>query len=128
MPFDIDTFATKLRENAHKVGFGNGECAKFVRIALDAGGADTSAHLVAAKTYGPVLVKNAFRELSVDTPETFRFMKGDIVVMEPPKTGRQEGHIAGYDGKNWISDFVQNGFWPGPAYRKERPAYVVYRR
>lgn len=37
------------------------------------------------------------------------------------------GHIAGYDGKDWISDFVQNGFWPGKAYRTERPDYVIYR-
>jgi hypothetical protein len=50
MPFDIDRFATSLRDKAHKVGFGNGECAKFVRIALEAGGADTRGHLVARRT------------------------------------------------------------------------------
>jgi type VI protein secretion system component Hcp len=41
--------------------------------------------------------------------------------------GSTAGHVAGYDGKNWISDFVQNDFWAGPAYRKERPHYAVYR-
>lgn len=128
MPFNVNVFTTYLRENAHQVGFGHGECAKFVRAALVAGGADTSGHLVAAKTYGPLLLKNAFRALSVVIPETFPFLKGDVVVMEPPEHGRQEGHIAGYDGRNWVSDFVQNGFWPGPAYRKERPNYVVYGR
>lgn len=127
MPFNIGTFATALRDRAHKVGFGNGECAKYVRIALEAGGADTSGHPAVAKEYGPTLLKNAFRALSVEAPENFGFVKGDIVVMQPPALGRQEGHIAGYDGRNWISDFIQNGFWPGPAYRQERPAYVVYR-
>lgn len=54
-------------------------------------------------------------------------MKGDIVVMEPTEHGNQAGHIAGYDGKNWISDFVQRGFWPGNSYAKEKRGYVVYR-
>jgi hypothetical protein len=41
---------------------------------------------------------------------------------------RKSGHIQGFDGKNWISDFVQkNGFWPDQEYRKETPAYVIYR-
>ena len=54
-------------------------------------------------------------------------MKGDIVVMEPTEHGNQAGHIAGYDGKNWISDFVQRGFWQGNSYAKEKRGYVVYR-
>jgi hypothetical protein len=48
--------------------------------------------------------------------------------MEPTKYGNPAGHIAGYDGKSWVSDFVQADFWPGQAYRKEKPSYVVYRR
>jgi hypothetical protein len=47
---------------------------------------------------------------------------------QPGLHGNPAGHIAGYDGKNWISDFVQHGFWPGLAYVKEKPSYVVYRR
>lgn len=27
----------------------------------------------------------------------------------------------------WDSDFIQKDFWAGPHYRKQRPAYVVYR-
>jgi hypothetical protein len=82
----------------------------------------------AAKLYGPTLTKNGFRAIRVDKPETFSFQAGDIVVMGPTRRGSQAGHIAGYDGKNWISDFVQRGFWPGTAYEKETPSYVVYRR
>jgi len=54
-------------------------------------------------------------------------MKGDIVVIQPMAKGNTSGHIAGYDGKDWISDFIQLGFWPNGEYRKERPSYVIYR-
>lgn len=54
--------------------------------------------------------------------------KGDVVVMQPTSDPQHpEGHIAMYDGKQWVSDFKQQDFWPGPGYRKERPGYVIYR-
>lgn len=99
-----------------------------MRLALEAGGANTKGHPPPAKEYGPTLMRNGFHAIIVDDPAKFHFLKGDIVVMEPTKHGDQAGHIAGYDGKNWVSDFVQRGFWPGPAYEKEKPSYVVYRR
>lgn len=43
----------------------------------------------------------------------------------------KDGHIQGYDSaaRQWISDFVQmRDFWPGPSFRNEKPAFVVYRR
>lgn len=60
-------------------------------------------------------------------PATFNFMSGDVMVMEPHKGGSKAGHVAGYDGSRWVSDFVQNDFWAGPGYRTEKPHYVVYR-
>lgn len=126
MPFDVEIFATHLRKKAAK--HSQSSCAKFVRRALEAAGADTKAHPVSAKQYGPVLMRNGFHAISVDDPSHFPFQKGDIVVLDATKNGHQAGHIAGYDGKAWISDFVQSGFWPGPAYAKEKPSYVVYRR
>lgn len=126
MSFDADEFAKYLRKHAGK--HSQSHCAKFVRRALEAGGADTKGHLVDAKTYGPVLTRNGFHEISVDNPATFNFSKGDVVVIEPTKHGNQAGHIAGYDGTSWVSDFVQHDFWPGSVYAKEKPSYVVYRR
>lgn len=126
MSFDAEKFATYLRRHAAKRS--QAHCARSVRLALEAAGVDTSGHPTFAKTYGPVLIRSAFHALKVETPERYVFLKGDIVVMEPTKCGNQAGHIAGYDGSSWISDFVQRGFWPGPAYEKEKPAYVVYRR
>jgi len=126
MAFDTDKFATYLRKHAGK--HSQSHCAKFVRLALEAGGANTKGHPTPARLYGPTLVSNGFHEISVDNPDKFAFQQGDIVVIQPTKHGNPAGHIAGYDGKDWISDFVQHGFWPGTAYAKEKPSYVVYRR
>jgi hypothetical protein len=126
VPFDTDKFAAQLTRQAGKRS--QAHCAKYVRLALEAGGANTTGHPTPAKEYGPTLLRNGFHEITVDDPTNFAFMKGDIVVIAPTKHGNQAGHIAGYDGKNWVSDFVQRGFWPGPAYEKEKPSYVVYRR
>ncbi|MGZ5199719.1 MAG: CHAP domain-containing protein [Telluria sp.] len=126
MPFDKDKFASYLTTHAGK--HAQHHCAKFVRLALEAGGADTKGHPIPAKEYGPTLTRNGFRAIEVADPAKFLFTKGDVVVMEPTKKGNPAGHIAGYDGKNWVSDFVQLDFWPGPAYKKGKPSYVVYRR
>lgn len=125
MPYDSSKFTAHLRKNAARNS--QARCAKFVRSALEAGGANTIGHPVAAKLYGPILTRNGFHAIPVENPKTFGFLAGDIVVIEPPTQGNQSGHIAGYDGKNWISDFVQRGFWPGPVYEREEPGYAVYR-
>jgi hypothetical protein len=126
MSFDKDKFASHLAKHAGK--HSQHHCAKFVRLALEAGGADTKGHPTPAKEYGPTLMRNGFHAITVDDPDTFSFLTGDIVVIQPTKHGDPAGHIAGYDGKKWVSDFVQSGFWPGLAYKKEKPSYVVYRR
>jgi hypothetical protein len=54
-------------------------------------------------------------------------MIGDVAVIEPTEKGSAAGHIQGWDGRNWISDFVQREFWPGKAYREEQPSYEIYR-
>jgi hypothetical protein len=79
------------------------------------------------KHYGPALLRLGFRRITVENPDTFNFQNGDVMVMEPYKAGKPAGHVAGYDGKNWISDFIQRDFWAGPGYRTERPSYAVYR-
>lgn len=126
MPFDKDKFATYLTTHAGKRS--QSHCAKSVRLALEAGGANVTGHPTSSKEYGPTLSRNGFHAITVNDPATFSFLKGDIVVMEPTGHGNQAGHIAGYDGQNWVSDFIQHGFWPGPGYKKVTPSYVVYRR
>jgi hypothetical protein len=128
MPFDSERFASHLRAHAKRHGERLGDCAKWVRQALEAAGADTTGHPYPAKLYGPILARNGFHEITVSSPETYPFLKGDIVVIQPTRHGNPAGHIAGYDGSKWISDFEQRDFWPGDAYRREKPSYVVYRR
>jgi hypothetical protein len=126
MPFDAHKFATHLRTHAGKQS--QSSCAKLVRRALEAGGANTKGHPTLAKQYGLTLLSNGFHAITVDDPGKFQFQEGDIVVIQPTGHGNPAGHIAGYDGKGWVSDFAQKGFWPGPAYEKEKPGYIVYRR
>ncbi|MQA20445.1 hypothetical protein [Rugamonas rivuli] len=124
MTINIEKFVEQLKKNAGKIS--QRRCAKYVRLALEAGGARTTGHPHDAKAWGPTLLRNGFHVVASDDPAQFSAEKGDVVVMQPPAASGA-GHIQAYDGKNWVSDFVQTGFWPGPAYRKERPGYVVYR-
>lgn len=131
MPVDLEKFAKHLRAHADPKPPGKGQCGLFVRKALQAGGANFyGSYPPQGKLYGPALEKLGFHRITVENPDTFHFQKGDVMVMEPYKgSTNNAGHVAGYDGKKWISDFVQNDFWAGPAYRKQkpRPAYAVYR-
>jgi hypothetical protein len=43
-----------------------------------------------------------------------------------PKHLSKYGHIAGYDGAQWVSDFVQRDMWRGP-YRNDSLAYQLFR-
>ncbi|MES2298916.1 MAG: peptidoglycan amidohydrolase family protein [Pseudomonadota bacterium] len=127
MPYDNEKFVERLSESARGKTSSH-KCATFVRKALEAGGADTRGHQESAKTYGPILQRNGFHEITVEDPETFAFQRGDIVVIQNYKGGSIHGHIAGFNGTNWVSDFVQNDFWPNKRYEMEHPNYVVYRR
>lgn len=122
--FNKDKLSDTITRNARAKS--QGKCATNVRKALEAAGLDTSGHPVSAKDYGPTLEKNGFKSVGKDgyVPQ-----KGDIVVMQPvPGARSQDGHIAVFNGKQWVSDFKQPGFWPGPGYRNAKPGYTIYRR
>ncbi len=53
--------------------------------------------------------------------------KGDVAVIQPYSGGDPNGHIAMYDGTQWVSDFAQRDLWGGPGYRKHKPDCVIYR-
>lgn len=125
MAIDKEKFSAYLRQ--HAAAHSQSRCAKFVRLALEAGGANTAGNPVDAKSYGPVLLRNGYRILNSEKLGTYIPMKGDIVVIQSTTAGNPAGHIQGFDGKAWISDFVQKDFWPGPIYRKEMPTYAIYR-
>jgi hypothetical protein len=126
MAVNIEKFLTHLRKNVLP-HFGQGVCATHVREALEAGGANTAGHPIYAKSYGPILRLNGFKIVPKVSTDFRDIKKGDIAV-NAPTNGKSAGHIQAWDGSNWLSDFLQPGFWPGPAYRKEEPDYDIYRR
>ena len=124
---DVEKFIAYLREKADNKGYGKGRCAYFVRLALKAGGYQPTSWPLHAKDWGPSMLNAGFHTVKVDDLSTFKALKGDVAVIQAT-THHKSGHIQGFDGKNWISDFVQkNGFWPAKEYREEKPAYVIYR-
>lgn len=131
MPVNIEKFVKHLRANAFTDYHGKGKCGEYVRKALQAGGAHFNEYSPPryGKLYALTFERLGFHEITVDDPDHFPFIRGDVMVMQPHNGGLQAGHVAGYDGKVWISDFVQTDFWAGPAYRnqKPRPSYAVYR-
>jgi hypothetical protein len=58
-------------------------------------------------------------------PEKYKNKNGDVVVFDKT-TNHENGHIAMFDGDQWISDFKQNDMWGG-SIRKEAPSYKIYR-
>jgi len=102
-----------------------GRCAKYVRLALEDGGMKTDGRPVSAKDYGPFLLKKGFKEISGGNDKP-----GDIVVFEGfkgPKSNHPDGHIQMYNGNDWVSDFIQTGFWAGSDYREVEPNHKYYR-
>jgi hypothetical protein len=122
MAFNKSTFVATLNSNALPP-FGQGICAKHVRIALEAAGVNSAGHPVSAKHYGPFLKKVGFAVVT-ETPYVPQI--GDIGVIQGTSKS-VHGHIAGYDGTRWVSDFVQKELYPGPSYRAEKPKIEIYR-
>lgn len=120
---DIEKSVEFLNKQAHATS--QGKCAKYVRQAIEAGGVTIpEPRPVYAKDYGPKLAELKFSKLDI---ENYVAEKGDVAVFQPP-SGQAAGHIQMHNGETWVSDFIQGtGLYPGPAYRKEKVAYEVYR-
>ena len=103
-----------------------GQCAKYVRTALEAGGADTRNRPVSAKDYGGLLERNGFAEVPSAgyAPRT-----GDTAVFDSYAGGSPHGHVQGYTGNGasgWVSDFRQPRFWASRGYEGAN-SFKVYR-
>jgi hypothetical protein len=127
--FDKLRFAKHLRENAQSGS--TGRCAEYVRKAMEAAGLNTGGRPGAAKDYGPFLVSAGFTELykdqkTPDAPADYTAESGDIAVLGTTSDSKW-GHIEGYDGTAWISDFVQRDMWAGYSWRHEPTTYAIYR-
>ena len=95
-------------------------CARSIRLALESAGARFKSHPVAAADWGGTLLQLGYRriESSFDRPQ-----KGDIYIINRT-SNHIYGHIAGYTGSRWVSDFKQAGY---AVYRNENVKYSYYR-
>ena len=57
--------------------------------------------------------------------DSIQLKKGDISASAAVK-GHPYGHIAMYNGVQWVSDFKQKSFWVATQYSVEKK-YAVYR-
>lgn len=106
----------------------SGYCSRWVHAALVAGGAKDIGH-GNAYTMGPNLLRSGFQEVARtgDYPGSFSPQPGDVVVFDkaPINKKEQNGHIAMWNGSEWVSDFFQNDFKPGSKY--DHGTYTIYR-
>ena len=120
--FDAEKAATHLTEHGldHSIHW----CAWYTMRALQAGGCP--AIILPAQWYRYYMPLVQFEEI----PEKgYIPKKGDVVVFERPagrdwkKISEWWGHVAMYNGEQWISDYKQGDKSP---YRKKVP-YRLYR-
>ena len=123
--YDVEKATTYLTDNAQPKS--QHECARYVRLAIQAGGCPTYIHPSSAKEYDMFLPKLGFKPIHLTD---YKPAKGDVIVIKPPQnqSGHEHGHIAMYNGKKWISDFPQRDMYGGSIYRKKGTEYYLFRR
>ena len=98
---DAKKAADYARNNANKKSVGY--CARYVANVLQNAGfsftRQPSAYMYHTKG---ILTQMGFKSIQGGNPQ-----KGDVYVEEATST-HPDGHIAIYDGNNWVSDFIQN--------------------
>lgn len=111
--FNIDAAVEYL--NKHAKNISGGMCARAVRQALEQGGLDTTGRPSSAYLYNNFLPKLGFKPIlesgytGNSLPKDYTPQKGDIVVIGA-NSKHKHGHIAMYNGSQWISDFKQKTF------------------
>lgn len=99
-----------------------GLCGLYVRKAIIAGGIPL--YLGGdAWSYKYLLPIIGFKRIDKNEKLTI----GDIVVFQPIG-GRKFGHIAIWNGEQWISDFKQRSIIVHKDYTKEQCEFVIFRR
>lgn len=86
-------------------------CAWYVMRSLQKGGCPLG--IYPAYAYRDILPKMGYQQIDPKNVEI-----GDICVMSQ-NSGSRFGHIAIYNGKQWVSDYRQSNLYPNRAYREE---------
>lgn len=116
-PKEAAEYATKHAEK-RSVGL----CALYLRKAIIAGGIPL--HIGSdAWSYKYLLPMLGFEAVENGANKKV----GDIVVFQPIG-GRKFGHIAIWNGKQWVSDFKQRSIIVHSDYRREGCEYAIFRR
>ena len=105
--YNIDKVVEHL--NSHALSHSHTCCAWFVMRAMHAGGCPIG--IFPAYAYSKVLPYYGFKEVKAD-----KYQQGDIVVF-PAVKGHKWGHIAMWNGTQWVSDFKQKNIIVSNAYR-----------
>ncbi len=122
--YDIEKAVAHLDSNA--LPKSKGKCALYVRQAINAGGIyHLSGH--ATEYYDTdKLSKYGFTKIGSDLDlNSVSLKKGDIATFSSVK-GHPYGHIAMWNGKQWVSDFKQKSFWVATQYSIDKK-YAIYR-
>lgn len=128
-PFSFSSDNARSQINIHKFvdklksisgNYSTAKCAKSVRIALQSAGAKIVTHPIAASDWGDTLTKIGYKQIqpAFDHPQ-----KGDIYIIKRT-ANHVYGHIAGYSGTQWISDFKQASY---DVYKDTNVTYKYYR-
>ena len=103
--------------NKHAESHSRNMCALYVERAINAGG--QPAFILPAWAYTYVLPYMRFKEID---KTTYKPQKGDIVVF-PKVKNHIWGHIAMWNGKQWVSDFRQRGLIVAKEYNSSQCKY-----
>lgn len=107
---------------SHALSRSSNQCAKYVRLALAAGGltALNNNHPANAYQYAQTLPGLGFRQIYSGTYSSSAegsiggLQVGDVVVFQPV-AGHSAGHIAIYTSGGWVSDYRQNTMSSNPS-------------
>ena len=150
MDWNLQKSLSHLRENAKPGPAPPYQCAKYVNMAIKAGGLELRpvpfrypGDGPSACDYGDYLEEVGFEIFydNIDEDfrcESYRAISGDIAIFMPISGGKisgisihmhKHGHIQMYDGvtNRWISDFRQHNFFPGNDYRIKYDRFRIYR-
>ena len=109
--YSNDRVADYITKNAEKES--RSMCAAYVVFAMWHGGCPIGPIVLPAYAYNKILPQIGFDEVSM---AGYSPKKGDISVL-PQNSERPFGHIAVYNGKQWVSDFAQESLYPSKAYQ-----------
>ena len=112
LPYHYDNEKTVAYVTSHSAPQSRSMCAWYVMKAMWCGGCRVG--LIPAYAYEKTLPQMGFEEIP---SKGYKPMKGDISVL-PKNDCSSFGHIAIYDGKQWVSDFKQKSLYPNSTYKE----------